>query len=262
MNDMTTKPTAAQITALLQHRHAAPEWASFAQLPSNTGGINRYLDFYAINLWHSKRYLKVAYEIKISRSDFHREMNEPRKREFAEKIADEAYFATPLNLINPDEVPEGWGLIEMNAGGLRIKKRAPQRKVEDLPMSFIASLARRLSDPPQALPAALWLLAGQEVDRERLYAIANEDVRQQIQQAKQQALREYRQSADVQKTQRIIDLIQRHLGWAYTSDLDKLEQWLTASKDERPGVIPVEVQAEINRLEENIRLIKKQMAKY
>lgn len=250
---MTEKFTAAQITALLQHRHAAPEWGNFVQLPSNTGGINRYLDFYAINLWHSKRYLKIAYEIKVSRSDFNHELDNPLKRRFAETVADECYFAMPINMVSPDEIPQGWGLIEMNKGGLRVKKRATQRAIENLPMSFIASLARRLSDPPQQLPAATWLLAGQEIDQARLTSAANEQAAIELALAKRDAVFDFQRSDEFKKLRRLAEIIQLRIGWSCASDPKLFSDWIDQAKENAPATIPDEVAKlllEINRTAE------------
>jgi hypothetical protein len=126
------------------------------------------LDLFAFNTWPSKRFLKIAYEIKVSRSDFARELGDPLKRTWAVEVADECYFATPSGMIQADEVPEGWGLIEMGKSKLRIKKRAKQRHVETLPIGFVAMLARRSSDKPPVFPDLIWLLAGQELTEEAL----------------------------------------------------------------------------------------------
>lgn len=156
--------TSARIEHLLRDRHAPPEWAFFAELQESTGAMGgRAFDAWAMNVWPSKEYVSVGYEIKVSRGDFRREIDDPSKRRPLEAVSNECYFAAPAGLLRPDEIPEGWGLIEATNGDeprLRIKKNAMQRKIDPLPPRFIAALARRCSDPPEPVPVAAWKLAG------------------------------------------------------------------------------------------------------
>ncbi len=176
---MSDSTKTRQIIELLKDRHTEPQWAHFVELRDGTGGAygRRSFDFFAFNLWPSNSYLKIAYEIKVSRGDFFRELDNPKKRESAETFANECYFAVPCGLVKVDEVPEGWGLIECIKNGLRIKKRAKQRKVESLPMRFVASIARRCTDDPPKLPSAIWTLAGKEIDEQSLQEVASEVVK-------------------------------------------------------------------------------------
>lgn len=224
--------TARQIIELLRHRHPVPEWASFIELPSNTGGIGRYLDFYAINTWKSKRFLKIAYEIKVSRADFARELSAPQKRAFAESVADECWFAMPVGLVQADEVPEGWGLIELVSNGLRVKKRAMQRKVEQLSMAFAVSIARRSSDPPPELPPAIWLKAGRELTDQELLQVATADLEIYARSQRQAAVEEFKRSSDdLAKLNRLKTVIARRIGSQYADDPDKLTEWIDHHKE-------------------------------
>ena len=71
-----------------------------------------------------------------------REIEYPQKREAAETFFGECYFATPAGLVRPDEIPEGWGLLEATAKGLRRKKTARQRRVDPL-SPLVLSVLRR-----------------------------------------------------------------------------------------------------------------------
>ena len=103
-----------------------------------------------MNCYASKGFLTVAIEVKVTRNDFFRELNNPKKRESAETIARETYFAVPAGLVKPEEVPEGWGLIEvLSNGSARTKLRARQRERPVFDESFIASLMRRVAEDDQ-----------------------------------------------------------------------------------------------------------------
>jgi len=218
---------------LLKHRHPAPEWATFAELATGTGYGGRWIDFFAMNLWPSNGNLKIAYEIKASRSDFNREMNKPDKRKNAEKLADECYFVCPHGLLSPEEMPEGWGLLVMNKGGLRMVKRATQRRVENLPISFVMSLARRTSDPPSTLPASVWLHAGKEVPESALRDLANENTKKAIQEAEWKAEERVRQSSDYKQANDVRSVVIDCLGHGYVNP-DRLRERLSGDGKQKP----------------------------
>lgn len=171
---MSEKITSRRIVELLRmNRHPSDrgEWASFDEVRNGTGfgRETRYMDLFAINCWPSKKFRSCAYEVKVDRSDFMREILDPSKRAFAEKVAMECWFATPAGLVKPDEVPEGWGLVTVDsAGKLKTLKMPAQRKPEPWPMSFIAALLRKSADPASKVPEVLWKLAGSDLTEAQL----------------------------------------------------------------------------------------------
>ena len=135
------------ILKLLEFKHEDREWATFKELPNGTGlDIHRRLDFFALNIWPSKKFQSIGYEIKVSRADFTHELARPEKRSEAEKLCNCCYFVTPCNMVRIDEIPEGWGLYEVDEGGLKEVKAAKFREIEPYPMSFVAAIARRSCD--------------------------------------------------------------------------------------------------------------------
>ena len=231
---MTRSVKTRKIVELLRRRHSLPEWASFAELGNGTGmQFNRSMDFFALNCYPSKRFLKVGYEIKVSRGDFANELANPLKRDWMLEVCDECYFAAPAGLIKSDEVPENWGLLELTKGSLRIKKRAQQRHIETLPMAFVASLARRMArckseGESAGLPAAFWLRAGEEVSEEDLVAVANEAVQASADSIKEKAFRagedSVLESARYKGMDALYDVVRKALGYQYTN-AEYLEKW-------------------------------------
>lgn len=174
-----------RILWLLRHRHTGrrkEEWALFTELRNAVGfGPARYLDLLALGTWKSSGYRAVAYEVKVSRADFARELANPEKRAFAESIAEECYFATPAGLVRPDEVPEGWGLIVAQANGLKVMKRPTQRTPRPWPREFVCAIARRAADPPiPPVPGKLWTFGGRELDLEAVLALCRDLLPQEV----------------------------------------------------------------------------------
>lgn len=126
--DGVTALTASDIQHRLLARYRAPEWASFVELRDATGFAHqRAIDFFAVNTYPSKGLLTLAAEVKVSRHDFHRELDSPDKRaRFMEQV-NEFYFAAPRGLIQLEELPAGVGLIETRGDGVAVTRRAEQR---------------------------------------------------------------------------------------------------------------------------------------
>ena len=245
------------IIELLRHMHPAPEWAIFAELRSCTGysAPERYIDFYAISLWKKRRYAKIAYEIKSTRGDFLRELDHPSKRETAEDVADECYFAMPVGLVKADEMPESWGLIELKSNGLRVKKRAMQKEIEQsLPYPFILSLARRLSDPESTLEPALWLRLGQELDEESLLLAAAPNLEAHDKDIERNAVREFRKGDEFARLAAAQGVITKSLGWRYT-DPKLLAEWFAENLGKPKIELDWQVKNQLHALRKSIDAI-------
>ena len=141
------KWTAADIKERLRDRYPPPEWALIPELRIGTSYgrlVEKRIDAWAINCWRSQKFLKISFEIKVSRSDFLRELKDPKKRLPAMSVSNEFYFVAPKGIIKKEELPDDCGLIELlDSGSLRLAVRAETRQITDPPWSFVASIGRR-----------------------------------------------------------------------------------------------------------------------
>jgi len=164
-----------------RHDETKGEWACFRELATGTGlgHPGRYADLFALNCYPSKGFRAVVYEVKESRADFKREIADMTKRAPWETLAHECYFATPPGLVKVDEVPEGWGLVEVGEA-VRVVKIARQRAPEPWPLTFCAALARRSADPAQKrMTTATWKYEGKDLDAAALDELVRERFRSQ-----------------------------------------------------------------------------------
>lgn len=105
------------------------------------------IDAFALHTWPSKKYRRVAYEVKASRSDLHRELDQPWKCEAALALSNEFYLVAPTDVLIggiTDDFPETWGVISFYEGRTTTIKQAPWRDTLLPPYSFMLSLARNL----------------------------------------------------------------------------------------------------------------------
>lgn len=200
-----------------------PEWACFDELRDGTGlACSRSFDMWAINCFPSNGHRTIGVEIKVSRSDFLRELNNPAKREQIETYAMETYFACPLGMLKPDELPEKWGLMTVSDKGARIAKRAVQRDQLQLDIFFFASVCRRAAEVEgkargneareQELKA--WMAETDVYLREKWDKYRDENEKRFIELAKRNAIKELLGEG----LDELRHLMNQELGWSYRDD--------------------------------------------
>jgi len=136
---------ADDILAALRLRHPIEAWVFFAELRVGTGFGGRKeqrLDAWAMHCWPSAQYRRIAYEIKVTKSDMQHEIENPQKRQAALSLSNEFYWAIPSGLETP-LLPAEAGLIVVDERGAHVARKAPYRESPLPPLSFLASVARR-----------------------------------------------------------------------------------------------------------------------
>lgn len=111
--------TTADILHFLDHRYRAKEFRStefvaFPELrlgPGFSAGCDQRIDYWVMHCYSGLQ--RTAYEIKVSRADFLKEMKQPIKRRQALLMSNEFWFIAPRGLIKIEEVPIECGLQEV-----------------------------------------------------------------------------------------------------------------------------------------------------
>lgn len=85
---------------------------------------------------------RIMVEVKVSRADFLTDLRDSRKHTAWQQMVHRWAYATPAGLIKPDEVPDGWGLVEVGDGPVRWTRRAPRHRAKsdvlpDLPWPLL-----------------------------------------------------------------------------------------------------------------------------
>jgi hypothetical protein len=98
-------------------------------------------DIFAVKQGHHS----VVIECKISRSDFLADKKKPHRVLNDLGMGDERYFAVPSGLVEPKDLPEGWGLLSVEENFVRCLKESftftANKKAE---LSMVCSVMRRL----------------------------------------------------------------------------------------------------------------------
>jgi hypothetical protein len=139
--------TANRLLALILKRYQDKKWIVLPELRIGSGfgsASEQRIDCWVMSAYPSEHMVKLAFEIKVSRSDFLNELKKPMKRRWALRYSHYFYFVTPPGLLKPTELPLEAGLMEPDArGGLAVITEAPQRDAFPPSWLLVASIARR-----------------------------------------------------------------------------------------------------------------------
>jgi hypothetical protein len=120
------------------------------QVPDGTGMYQgHWIDAVVFDLWPSKGLRRSAFEVKVSRSDFLRELQNPLKYKWAQECFHEFWFVAPQNVIQLPELPPDIGWMFPRGGKLAIKRHAvqnPEPKLDDILLAaFMRAAAKEIS---------------------------------------------------------------------------------------------------------------------
>lgn len=126
------------------------QWFGIRELRLGAGfsaGHERRIDYFAIHCHPSRQHRRLAFEIKISRADFRRELKQPGKRRLALMYSNEFYFVAPDGVIPESELPPECGLIIADPAAhwrsrLKIRVRAASRDTLPPAWSLFVSAVR------------------------------------------------------------------------------------------------------------------------
>ncbi|KWK71684.1 hypothetical protein WM15_34775 [Burkholderia ubonensis] len=126
---------------------------------------SRWADAVAMNLWPSRGLVIHGMEVKVSRSDWLRELKDPSKSAPVQRYCDHWWIVAPAGVLKDGELPPTWGHYEVKPGGtLRELVGAPKLESEPVTRQFVATLMRRASAADEDVVRAA---VGKEVARLR-----------------------------------------------------------------------------------------------
>src|ERR1700733_1186524 len=135
----------ARVYSALRERYRLPEYTLLTEVPDATGfGKTRSADAVVMSCWPSRGLDLTGFEIKVSRSDWVKELRNPAK---AERICAYCDFwfvvvGSP-KIIGVGELPVTWGLLEPKGEKLVIAREATRLTPAPVDRSFLAALLRR-----------------------------------------------------------------------------------------------------------------------
>lgn len=104
---------------------------------------SRRADTIAVNLWPSRSHVVVGFEVKATRTDWLRELRKPSKANDFYERTHAWYLVTGPKVLGFNELPRGWGHLELVNGALVQRVAAQEREDVVLDHAFLANLLRR-----------------------------------------------------------------------------------------------------------------------
>jgi hypothetical protein len=147
------KCTERQVLDALGQRYAirygnGERYAYAEHVRSHAGfDARRTADAIAMDLWPSKGLGLFGHEVKVSRSDWLRELKDPTKADEFKRYMDRWWLVAPEGVASRAEMPAGWGLMVLVAGTpyLRVVKPAPKLRPPAMPKTMMAAFLRAVA---------------------------------------------------------------------------------------------------------------------
>lgn len=116
------------------------------QVPDGTGMYQgHWIDVVVFSLWPHKGLTRSAFEIKVSRSDFFHELQNPMKHKWALESFHEFWFVAPQDVIQISELPFNTGWMCPRGSKLVIKRHATRNQTPKLDDVLLAGFMRAAS---------------------------------------------------------------------------------------------------------------------
>lgn len=115
---LAEKWTETRMIDLLRARYKEDKgWAFVSHVGDTTGfDKSRTADGVAMHTWPSRKYETLGFEVKVSRSDWTRELGKPAKAESVQRYCHQWFLVVPdAAIVKPGELPLGWGLLVVRA---------------------------------------------------------------------------------------------------------------------------------------------------
>lgn len=139
-----TPMSAHDVAEALTKRWPESDYLHVREAPLSADRQGIKIDVLVVSLWQSRGLERDAVEIKISASDWKRELKKPEKADAWWRYAHRFWIATPLDLAVKirDEIPTGWGLLAVTATGTKEIVKPAKQTPRDLPWGACVGLMR------------------------------------------------------------------------------------------------------------------------
>ncbi len=153
-----------RLRAALRRKYEADRYALLEEVADGAGfggkwPRRRYADALVLALWPSDDHVLRGFELKVSRTDWKRELAKPKKSEAVRRYCDRwTLFTFGTKPARLDEIPEAWGWWALGDDDeISVLKKAPNEIPDRWDASFVASMVRRAfeASPSAAFAASL-----------------------------------------------------------------------------------------------------------
>ena len=146
-----TQPTAMKATDVLDaltKRWPDSKYLNIDEAPQSCDRGGRKIDRLVVSLWRSRGLELDAVEVKVSYSDWRRELAEIEKADFWFVHTHRFWVAVPAELAPKvlPELPAPWGLLACTEAGTKVAKKPERHDAEPMPWSTCVGVMRASAD--------------------------------------------------------------------------------------------------------------------
>jgi hypothetical protein len=142
--------TSAELIQLLRKKYKTDETANgnhpailLEQVANATGfSAGRWIDAAVFEMWPMHGLTRRAFEVKVSRSDFLRELSQPEKYKWCLQYFHEFWYVAPKGVIEVEELPQGTGWLYPAGDHLNTARAASHNHNPELNDNLLASFLR------------------------------------------------------------------------------------------------------------------------
>lgn len=139
--------TSGELLAMIRAKYAPPAFAVITEVPNATGfSKSRSCDAMAFGCWKSKGLTIEGFEVKVSRSDWLREIQDRSKSSAFERHCHHWWIVASPKVAKVEEMPSNWGLMEPCGNGLKVRKAPDLRMPEPVTTAMLAAFVRRATE--------------------------------------------------------------------------------------------------------------------
>lgn len=229
-------------SAICQKFSDSRQYAIATEVGLTTGGSRRRIDVVIVNCYASNSFRIDGIEIKVSKADLRRELEDPDKHVAFFDLLDYYTLACPEGIADLSLLPPKWGLLVVSDDGRAYYRRKPLALHDSVnrtvPRGFFAGYVRAIQ---QYSPSAKTLAA---------------EYRRGVKDGKDEEKRHMRYqqerlSRDVERLERLDQLERRFNLWGsdYEKKLDEFERFRSAN----PDWAVTSIKSTISRLEDLLK---------
>jgi len=139
--------TAADVREVLARHWPAGTYLSIPEAPPNAMRQGRTLDLLVTSLWSSRGFEREGVEIKVSVSDWRRELADVAKAHWWWERVHRFWVAVPAKIAASvaADLPTGWGLLSCSGAGAKVLVKAVKHEAKPLAETTYLGLLRAAS---------------------------------------------------------------------------------------------------------------------
>jgi hypothetical protein len=137
----------AEVREALRGRWPASEYLTIDEAPQDAMRQGRKIDVLVVSLWKSRGYELDGVEIKVSVSDWRRELKNAEKADWWWHHVHRFWVAVPVAISETvrSELPTSWGLLVVTDSGVKTAVKAEKHAAEPIPWHSVIGIMRAAS---------------------------------------------------------------------------------------------------------------------